>query len=80
MIIALAVTFFLAFIDEGYYSMQWMSDPGNWVAFAIYVLIFFVPLFFLFGVLLGKHPIVGRTAADTIVGLVAISVFVLMIF
>jgi hypothetical protein len=34
--IPLLLTLFLFFIDEGYYSFQWMQDPGNWVPFFMY--------------------------------------------
>jgi hypothetical protein len=36
-IIAILLTNFLFFIDEGFYSFQWMNNVGNWVAFALYV-------------------------------------------
>ena len=34
---AIGLTLFLFFIDEGFYDFRWLSDPGNWIAFAIYV-------------------------------------------
>ncbi|MBP6183928.1 MAG: hypothetical protein KA479_03245 [Saprospiraceae bacterium] len=34
--IPFVLTLFLFFIDEGYYSFEWMQDPGNWVPFFIY--------------------------------------------
>lgn len=37
LITAIMLTFFLAFIDEGYYDFRWMSDPGNWIAVVFYV-------------------------------------------
>ncbi len=39
---ALLSVLFLAFIDEGYYDFRWMADAGSWVAFGIYIAIFFV--------------------------------------
>lgn len=36
------VTLFLFYIDEGYYSFQWMISAGNWIVFVIYVSIFLV--------------------------------------
>lgn len=30
------VTFFLFFIDEGYYDLRWMKSVGNWIMFFIY--------------------------------------------
>jgi len=34
------LTQFLFFIDEGYYSLTWMSRWVNWVVFCIYFLFF----------------------------------------
>lgn len=31
-------TTFLFFLDEGYYNLQWMSEPGAWLVFLIYAL------------------------------------------
>ena len=42
LITAVLLTFFLAFIDEDYYSFAWMKDPGSWIAVLIYVGIMFV--------------------------------------
>ena len=39
---ALLIVFFLAFIDEGYYSVSWMNDPSSWAAFGVYLAIFFI--------------------------------------
>ena len=36
-IVAISLTFFLFYIDEGYYSFKWMLSLGNWVVFFIYV-------------------------------------------
>jgi hypothetical protein len=35
-VLALLVTGFLFFIDEGYYDMRWAEDPGNWFVFFVY--------------------------------------------
>jgi len=37
----LGVVLFLFFIDEGYYSLNWMLDSGNWMVFALYCLLLF---------------------------------------
>jgi len=36
------LTFFLFFIDEGYYDLRWMMHPMNWVAFGVYVTVLFL--------------------------------------
>ncbi len=44
-IILLIVSFlfvnFLFFIDEGWYDLRWMKQPGNWLVFALYLGILF---------------------------------------
>ncbi|MDI1356395.1 MAG: hypothetical protein PSX36_15875 [bacterium] len=37
---AILLILFLFYIDEGYYNFKWMKEPGNWVAFVIYLLAF----------------------------------------
>lgn len=37
LIIAIVLTNILFFIDEGYYSFVWMTQPGNWFVFSLYV-------------------------------------------
>jgi len=37
LITAILLTFFLAYIDEGYYSFKWMSDFRSWLSIAIWV-------------------------------------------
>ncbi len=37
---AMALAFFLAYIDEGYYDFRWMSEPENWIAIFLYVALF----------------------------------------
>ena len=34
---ALLISFFLFFIDEGNYNLGWMTNPGNWLVFLIYL-------------------------------------------
>ena len=36
---AIVATFFLFYIDEGYYDFRWMRDIGNWFVFLLYVCI-----------------------------------------
>lgn len=35
-LLAVLLTTFLFFIDEGYYNFNWMLSWGNWVVFIIY--------------------------------------------
>lgn len=32
--------FFLCFIDEGAYNLNWMLNFGNWIVFVLYTIIF----------------------------------------
>jgi hypothetical protein len=41
LIISALLTLFLFYIDEGYYSFRWMLEPGAWIVFGIYTLLFF---------------------------------------
>lgn len=34
---AVLVTLYLFYIDEGYYNFNWMANAGNWLAFVVYV-------------------------------------------
>ncbi len=43
---SIILTLFLAFIDEGYYSFEWMADPGSWIAVIIYASLFFALQYF----------------------------------
>jgi len=36
---AVLLTFFLFFIDEGYYDLRWMAEWSNWVFFLIYTFV-----------------------------------------
>ncbi len=38
---AFVITFFLFFIDEGYYDFRWMMSWGNWIVFGIYLILLF---------------------------------------
>jgi hypothetical protein len=38
---AFVITFFLFFIDEGYYDLRWMMNWGNWIVFVVYFVFLF---------------------------------------
>lgn len=38
---SVCVTFFLFFIDEGYYDLRWMETLSNWFFFFAYAALFF---------------------------------------
>ncbi len=37
LITAILFTLFMAYVDEGYYSFQWLTDIRSWLSFAIWV-------------------------------------------
>ena len=39
LISAISITFFLFYIDEGYYDLRWMNNLGNWIVFCLYAMI-----------------------------------------
>jgi hypothetical protein len=40
LITAIALTLFLCYIDEGFYNFNWMLEWDNWLAFVMYVALF----------------------------------------
>ena len=48
-------TFFICYIDEGYYGFMWMKESGNWIAFTIYVFVMYAMQELLYKIL--KHKI-----------------------
>lgn len=67
-IASLLVTFFLFFIDEGYYDFRWMKDPGNWLVFAFYVAFLFGGQLLVGGIFLAGYRGKYKTAISTVVG------------
>jgi len=52
LLIALVITLFLFYIDEGFYDFRWMQNIGNWIVFLFYIaaiygmlLLIFIPFF-----------------------------------
>lgn len=41
---SIIIVLFFSYIDEGYYDFRWMTDPGSWLAFGIYLAVFFALL------------------------------------
>lgn len=77
---SILVTLFLFYIDEGYYSFQWMTNAGAWIIFVIYVFVFFltqVGINFLFTRVIPLR--IGR-ALSLFVGIVTGMIFLILIF
>ena len=67
------LTFFIAFIDEGYYNFQWMSDPGSWVAFMVYTSLFFCILYLIFLVFLKRSELFGKIMLSSLMIILLVS-------
>ncbi len=78
LISAAVLTFFLFFIDEGYYDLRWMKSFGNWVVFVLYVSILF-GLQFLTDLLLRKTGLV-RSSTWPVVGVAFLLVVLFLLF
>lgn len=74
------VIFFLFFIDEGYYNFNWMKEPGNWVAFVIYLLAFIFGQTIARFLILKKYSGKYRTALVSILGIPIGFAFIMLLF
>lgn len=72
----LLVTFFLFFIDEGYYDLRWMRSPGNWIAFAVYCLLFFTSQMLFASWVLRRLQATTRLWLSILSGVVAVLILV----
>lgn len=52
---AFIITFFLFFIDEGYYDLRWMMRWGNWIVFLVYIVLLFPVQWFISHFLFKKY-------------------------
>lgn len=64
---SISITLYLAFIDEGNYSFEWIYDGGSWVALLLYTLVIYGTQFLLFGLILKRIPIVGKILSIVVV-------------
>lgn len=68
LITAVAFSFLLGFIDEGYYDFRWMKDPGNWIALGVYGLFMLVGQLVFFHILLADYRGRGKIALSAVLG------------
>ena len=74
------VTLFLFYIDEGYYSFQWMLSAGAWIIFLIYVS-FFLMTQLGFNLLTSKIlPSQMRRALSLLIGIPVGMIFLVLVF
>lgn len=76
---AVMVTLFLFFIDEGYYSFEWMLSLGNWFAFVVYASAIFGGQWLLARLVFPKHYGSVKTALCLIPGSVLGFMFVALV-
>lgn len=80
LISALLIVMFLFFIDEGYYDFRWMKDPGNWVVFVIYMIIFFPIQWGISHFLLRKFEGWQKVATMVLLGIPSTLLFFAIVF
>lgn len=76
---AIVITLYLFYLDEGYYNFKWMSNPGNWIMFVIYVGIFFSCQFLVSTLLLKRLKGLKKTIFSILGGGIAVMILVLII-
>jgi hypothetical protein len=67
---AVVITMLLFFLDEGYYNFKWMSNVGNWIAFAVYVGVIFSFQLLFFKLLLKSYTGRAKTLLSAVGGAV----------
>lgn len=77
---AITTTFFLFFIDEGYYNFKWMESFGNWVAFIIYVVGFLTGQLFAHEIILRFYKGANKLFLTILTGIPFGLIFVLGFF
>lgn len=78
---AVLISMLLFFVDEGYYDFRWMSNVGNWIAFAVYVGVIFSFQLLFFKLLLKNYTGRAKTLLSVVGGtLLGFLVVILGIF
>ncbi len=72
LIISVAITLFLSFIDEGHYNFSWINSWENWLFFIIYVGI-------IFGVQLLFSKIISKTSKKYLAAIIGIPLALLIL-
>lgn len=65
---AVGITFFIFFIDEGYYNFNWMKNIGNWIMFIPYSGTIFLSQLFFYKIILRGYNKKGKVAISSISG------------
>lgn len=76
---AVLFTFFLFFIDEGYYNFKWMTNPGNWIMFVNYVSIFFSSQFIISQLIFRKQQGIKKTLYSILGGGVFLGMIIILV-
>lgn len=77
---SILVTMFLFYIDEGYYSFQWMTSIGAWIVFLIYASVFWFVQLGVDAIILRKLTFRIRRAFSLVLGISIGMIFLLFIF
>jgi uncharacterized protein YqgC (DUF456 family) len=80
LIVALLVTQFLFFIDEGYYDFRWMKSIGNWIVYIIYTAFLFGGQMLIRRLFFRRSGGKGFTVLVSISGVIVGLAFALLVF
>ena len=76
----LLITLFLFYIDEGYYDFRWMKEPGNWLAFVLYITAIFLSQVLFFKLLFRNYQGASKTTLSIICGSVLGILLLVLVF
>lgn len=77
---AVLVTLYLFYIDEGYYNFNWMANAGNWLAFVVYVGLITGIQLLLALVFLRRFSGWGKGLLSSLLGAVLVLILVFVLF
>jgi hypothetical protein len=78
--IALVISLFLGFIDEGYYNFNFLEDSGNIIALLIYSVFIFSCMYLVYGLFFRKVQFKGKLFVSVMLGIVLGIVMALLFF
>jgi putative effector of murein hydrolase len=75
---AIVLTVFLFFLDEGHYNFEWMSNPGNWIPFFIYVAVLYLAQYLVSETVLKSIQGIHRTTLSIAGGGVLLALLIII--
>ena len=78
---SLLTTFFLFYIDEGYYSFKWMTNVGSWIVFLVYGMGLFLAQLIISMLISQQFSVRRKRILSIVLGLpIGIGLFFLLFF